>query len=117
MLLLQQTYLWQQAGVTADNSSNSNGSDCHLADSARVRQLLLGCAELLRPAANCSVEWRCAALELMTAAVEQFRDVSPGRSSCMIAYQAVLLAVRACFIPLYWKKQQLGLGAAVGNSC
>lgn len=85
MLLLQQAYLWQQAAVAAGDSSSNIGSHGHLADPARVHQLLLGCAELLRPAANCSVEWRCAALELMTGAVEQFRDAFPGRLICMTA--------------------------------
>lgn len=45
-----------------------------------VNRLLQGCAELLRPAANCAVEWRCAALSLMTTAVEDFVEEHLGVS-------------------------------------
>jgi hypothetical protein len=73
------------------DSSSSQDAAAAAADPAGVRQLLLGCAELLRPAANCSVEWRCAALALMSGAVECFMDSCPG------TFLMLLLLQLSCF--------------------
>jgi hypothetical protein len=77
MQLLVQIYTEQH--LTCRQHSQSTAAEA--ADPAGVRQLLLGCAELLRPAANASVEWRCAALGLMSNAVGNFMDSCPGESA------------------------------------
>jgi hypothetical protein len=47
------------------------GVACFHAAALGMQQLLLGLSELLRPSADCSVEWRVAALGLMRTALEQ----------------------------------------------
>jgi hypothetical protein len=88
--LLEKIFLWrqqlrpppqqQQQGAsnalagTPSGSSSSSGS----AVAGGVCQLLLALSELLRPAANCSVEWRCGALSVMLTAVEDFMQQPTG---------------------------------------
>ena len=83
--MLERVYTGPHMQQLADSSRSNTSSEeppaaaaAAAADPAGVRQLLLGCAELLRPAANCAVEWRCAALALMSSAVERFIDSCPG---------------------------------------
>jgi hypothetical protein len=91
MTLLDNIYTWQRS-TDSSSSSPDAAAAAAAADPAGVRQLLLGCAELLRPAANCSVEWRCAALALMSGAAEGFMDSCPGELDvCLgVIYLAVL---------------------------
>lgn len=76
LLLLEKVFLGRQqqqevlmaAGVGVGVKPSSS---CEAAGA--VGQLLLGLSELLRPAANCSVDWRCGALAAMLSAVEDFK--------------------------------------------
>jgi len=85
LLLVEKIFLWRhhrqqqqrmQEGQSAPELTSTSSSSA--AAAAGVCQLLLGLSELLRPAANCSVEWRCAALTSMLAAVEDFLSEHPG---------------------------------------
>lgn len=85
LLLLQRVFGWrhhQQCAVSAaaeaDGSGGTGSSSNSRAMAGGVRQLLVGLGELLRPAANCSVDWRCAALAAMLAAVEEFSEDNAG---------------------------------------
>lgn len=70
MELLESVYLlpYQRANTATEQAAAAEA----------VCKLLQGCAGLLRPAANCTVEWRCAALGLMTRAVEEFTEMHAG---------------------------------------
>lgn len=70
MQLLESVYM-QSTSDTGDKTTAASA----------VCKLMQGCAELLRPAANCTVEWRCAALSLMTTAVENFTAQHQGKGS------------------------------------
>jgi hypothetical protein len=95
MTLLDHVFTWQRS-----TGSSSSQDTAAAADPAGVRQLLLGCAELLRPAANCSVEWRCAALALMSEAVECFMDSCPGNAHHQTHGVCAVAAVLSCAWPL-----------------
>jgi hypothetical protein len=75
LLLLERVFLWwqQQQSPVSELLDSSSITAAH-----GVCQLLLGLSELLRPAANCSVKWRCAALAAMQSAVEDFTQGHPG---------------------------------------
>jgi hypothetical protein len=87
--LLEKVFLWRQqiqqqqgapsglAGVPNDDNRSSSGS----AVAGGVCQLLLALSELLRPAANCSVEWRCGALSVILNTVEAFMEQHAGRQA------------------------------------
>jgi hypothetical protein len=116
MLLLEQVYTGQhiigsRSSYSRNCSSSSDGrpSSSAAADPSGLRQLLLGCAELLRPAANCSVEWRCAALGLMSSAVECFMDSCPGEVQNWLVAAGVPYSFSPTVGVLQWRCAALGL--------
>ncbi|KAF8062803.1 hypothetical protein HT031_004133 [Scenedesmus sp. PABB004] len=92
LALLERAFLWR-AGRQPPSQAAAAWDAAAAAD---ARALLRGCAELLRPAANCGVEWRCGALALMAAAAERFAQQAPGEQLqlwCAASLEGVLFCL------------------------